>query len=209
MRFWNLVGVAAAALMVAACGGGGGEAVSSKVSFSGAVNFGDSLSDVGSYKVGTVAAVGGGKFTVNGTTAQNWTEILAKTYQLAAPCPAQTGLDGNPALGLSVPVVNNATCFSYAQGGARVTNPVGPGNKLLGGTNAALGQLTVPVSTQMSNHLAKVGGSYKGTELVTVMAGGNDLFIQMGVLWTQRFKMRASKWAKQGLSSLVMSKHWC
>jgi outer membrane lipase/esterase len=205
MRFWNLVGVAAAALMVAACGGGGGEAVSSKVSFSGAVNFGDSLSDVGSYKVGTVAAVGGGKFTVNGTTAQNWTEILAKTYQLAAPCPAQTGLDGNPALGLSVPVVNNATCFSYAQGGARVTNPVGPGNKLLGGTNAALGQLTVPVSTQMSNHLAKVGGSYKGTELVTVMAGGNDLFIQMGVVGATADAVLAGKAPASALDTAIQN----
>ncbi len=175
-----LVGAAAAALMLAACGGGGAGNQTPKASFTGFVNFGDSLSDVGSYKVGTVAALGGGKYTVNSATAQNWTEIVAKTYSQSAPCAAQTGLDGAAAQGFSVPVVNNATCFSYAQGGSRVTLPIGPGNKALGGGNAILGQLTVPVVTQIGNHLTKVGGSFTGKELVTVMAGGNDLFIQAG-----------------------------
>jgi phospholipase/lecithinase/hemolysin len=57
---------------------------------------------------------------------------------------------------------------------------VGPGNKLLGGGNAILGQLTIPVRSQIENHLARNGGAFKGTELVTVMAGGNDIFIQAG-----------------------------
>jgi outer membrane lipase/esterase len=141
------------------------------------------LSDVGSYKVGTVAALGGGKYTVNGPAALNWTEIVAKTYGLPAPCAAQTGLDGLAAQGFSVPVVNNANCFSYAQGGSRVTLQPGPGNKLLGGGNAVLGQLTVPVRDQMLAHLAKLpGGKFTGKELVTVMAGGNDVFIQGGTV---------------------------
>ncbi len=169
-----------AALMVAACGGGDAGDQTPKVSFSGMVNFGDSLSDVGSYAVGTVKAVGGGKYTVNSPTALIWTEIVAKQYKLAAPCAAQTGLDGAAQFGFAVPTVNNANCFSYAQGGSRVTLQPGPGNKLLGGGNAVLGQLTLPVKNQMENHLAKIGGSYKGTELVTVLAGGNDLFIQAG-----------------------------
>jgi outer membrane lipase/esterase len=168
-----------AALVLAACGGGAGDQTT-KASFTGLVSFGDSLSDVGSYKVGTVAALGGGKYTVNGPNALNWTEIVAKTYSLPAPCAAQTGLDGAAAQGFSVPVVNNATCFNYAQGGSRVTLQPGPGNKLLGGNNAILGQLTVPVRDQMTAHLAKVGGKYTGKELVTVMSGGNDIFIQGG-----------------------------
>ncbi|MBP7414077.1 MAG: hypothetical protein KA932_09405, partial [Giesbergeria sp.] len=55
---WALPVLAAAAL--AACGG------SDEPRYTSMVNFGDSLSDVGSYRVGSVAALGGGKFTVNG-----------------------------------------------------------------------------------------------------------------------------------------------
>jgi outer membrane lipase/esterase len=180
MKTWKYaLSALGTALVLAGCGGGGAGDQSLKANFSGMVNFGDSLSDVGTYKVGAVAALGGGKYTVNGPNSLNWTEIIAKTYGLAAPCAAQTGLDGS-GQGFAVPVTNIATCFSYAQGGSRVTSQPGPGNKLLGGGNAVLGQLTVPVLLQMQAHLAKNGGTYSGKELVTVMAGGNDLFIQSG-----------------------------
>jgi outer membrane lipase/esterase len=181
-KFKLIAATALAAAFLAACGGGGAGSQSTKASFTGFVNFGDSLSDVGTYKVGAVAALGGGKFTVNGANALNWTEIVAKTYSLPAPCAAQTGLDGLASQGFSVPVQNFANCFNYAQGGSRVTSQPGPGNKLLGGGNAILGQLTVPVKDQMLAHLAKVGGAYTGKELVTVMAGGNDVFIQGGTV---------------------------
>lgn len=150
--------------------------------FSALVSFGDSLSDVGTYAVGTVLAFGGGKYTVNSPTAQNWTEVMADRLNVAAPCAAQTGLDGDAMQGFSVAVTNFPNCTGYAQGGARVTNPVGPGNKLLGGANATLGQLTVPVVTQIQNHLAVKGGSFSGSEVVFVMAGGNDVFIQLGAV---------------------------
>lgn len=174
-----------AAFLVAACGG------SDRVTFSSMVSFGDSLSDVGTYKVGTVAALGGGLYTVNGisgaigsnpTPSKNWTELIAARLGQTAPCPAQTGLDGDAAQGFFVPVVNHSACRNYAQGGARVTHPVGPGNKLLGGGNAILGQLTVPVVTQISNHLGTVGGSFSGQELVTVAAGANDIFINLATI---------------------------
>lgn len=174
-----------AALLVAGCGGNKG------VDFSSMVSFGDSLSDVGTYKVGTVAQLGGGLYTVNGisgaigaepTPSKNWTELIAARIGQAAPCPAQTGLDGDASQGFAVAVVNHNNCRNYAQGGARVTHPVGPGNKLLGGGNAILGQLTVPVVTQISNHLAIVGGSFSGQELVTVAAGANDIFINLGTI---------------------------
>jgi outer membrane lipase/esterase len=168
---WGAIG---ASLLVAACGGGGDGGQTARVSFQSMVTFGDSLSDVGTYKVGTVAALGGGKYIINSASAKNWTELIAAQYALPAPCAAQTGLDGAAAQGFSVPVVNHTECRNYAQGGARVTNPVGPGNKLLGGSNAILGQLTVPVVTQISNHLGVVGGSFSGKELIAVMAGGND-----------------------------------
>ena len=80
-----------AALALSACGGGGSD-TATKLSFSSMVSFGDSLSDVGTYKVGAIAAVGGGKWTVNGTTTGpvNWTELLASQLNLPAPCAAQT-----------------------------------------------------------------------------------------------------------------------
>lgn len=175
------------ASILAACGGSSGGDQTVKVKFTSQVSFGDSLSDVGSYAVGTVAALGGGKFTINGDntatsptlTGKNWTELMASQFGLAAPCAAQTGLNGTASLGFSVPVVNHAGCLSYAQGGARVTAPVGPGNALLG---SPLGALTVPVTTQIQNHLAATGGAFSGNEVVLIMAGGNDALYQLSAL---------------------------
>lgn len=176
----------AVAAMLAGCGGSDRSDQTAKVKFNAQVSFGDSWSDVGSYAVGQVAALKGGKYTINDVgvdgknAAKNWTELMADKFGLPAPCAAQTGLDGSAALGFSVPVVNHPGCTSYAQGGARITNPVGPRNKLLGPARGGqLGQLTVPLVTQIQNHLAAVGGSYKGDEIVFVAGGGNDLTIQL------------------------------
>lgn len=177
-NFHRLILCVGTAVLVAACGGGGDGDQSPKVAFTSMVNFGDSLSDVGTYKVGTVAALGGGMYSVNSATAKNWTQLLASQLGVSTPCPYETGLDGDAAQGFAVIPIFNTACKNYAQGGARVTNPVGPGNKLLGGANAILGQLTVPLATQVANHLGVVGGAFSGTELVTVMAGGNDAIIQ-------------------------------
>lgn len=187
MRQYKFALTALAAAVLAGCGGGGGGAgdQSVKIKFTQQVSFGDSLSDVGTYGVGTVSNVfHGGKYTVNSLapSAQNWTELMAAQLGQPAPCPAQTGLNGLAAQGFSVPVANHTGCFGYAQGGARVTNPVGPGNALLGGGNAVIGQLTVPVITQIQNHLAASGGKFSGTEVVFVLAGANDLFIQLATM---------------------------
>lgn len=176
-----------AAAVLAGCGGASGGDQTLKVKYTAQVSFGDSLSDVGSYAVGTVLAKGGGKFTINGDntkinpelTGKNWTEHLAAQFSLAAPCAAETGLEGNALKGLAVPRVKHAGCYGYAMGGSRVTNPVGPNNKL---TGSELGALTVPVVTQIANHLAVSGGKFSGTEAVFVMAGGNDVLYQLGVL---------------------------
>ena len=170
---------AALAWGLSGCGGGADGNQQLSTSYTSLVSFGDSLSDVGTYKVGGIVAMGGGKYTVNSASAKNWTELLAAQMGLPAPCAAQTGLNGDVNYGFNVPVVNTVACLNYAQGGARVTNPVGPGNKYLGGANATLGQLTVPVVTQITNHLSKTGGTFSGKELVTVMAGGNDVFINL------------------------------
>jgi phospholipase/lecithinase/hemolysin len=48
-------------------------------------------------------------------------------------------------------------------------------------TSLAIGQLTVPVKDQIDMHLANVI-QFSGTELVTVMAGGNDVLQQLAPL---------------------------
>ena len=177
-----LAGLAAAGLL-AACGGGDtGVASSNTTGFNALVSFGDSLSDTGTYSVGTVALLGGGRYTVNtgdpAKPAKIWLDLVAAQYGLPAPCSATTGLNSRPPFGAPVAVVNTTTCRNYAQGGSRVTAPVGPGHAALPDSSGGLvGQLTYPVVTQIANHLALVGGSFSGRELVTVMAGGNDAFM--------------------------------
>jgi phospholipase/lecithinase/hemolysin len=195
------------ALILAACGGGGGggseggggmvlAADAPQVSpprFAAQVTFGDNVADVGSYAVGSIAGLGGGKFTVNGDASvyrpelngKTWTELLAPVFGLPAPCAAQTGLQGSAVQGLSVPVVNHPGCYGYAQGGARISEPVGLGNAA---TGSGLGQLTVPVMTQVANHLAVTGGRFQGNEIVFVMAGEGDVL----ALWSQ---LSAGAWA--------------
>jgi len=122
----------------------------------------------------------------------NWTEFLSATLGLAAPCAAETGLNTIQAVVGAPPVPatfhdasTGGTCTNYAQGGARVTNPVGPGNALLFNASVpstysnAIGQLTVPVQTQIANYLAHNGGKFTNDQLVTVFAGGNDIFINV------------------------------
>ncbi|UVW28365.1 SGNH/GDSL hydrolase family protein [Massilia sp. H6] len=189
MRQTTLALALLTAAVLAACGGtspGGGDQTQ-KIRFTQQVSFGDSLSDVGTYAVGAVKTAGGGKFTINGDgTAKSpdlngkiWVDFLAAELKLPAPCAAQTGLVGNAAMGFSVPIVQHLTCFNYAQGGSRVTNPVGPGNPF---TNSPIGQTTVPLVTQVANHLARTGNKFSGTELVTLLSGGNDVLMQLNTL---------------------------
>ncbi len=194
MRTWKYaLSALGTALVLAGCGGGGGgETSTSSVGFTSMVSFGDSLSDVGTYKVGAIAAVGGGKWTVNSATAQNWTELISAQYKLPAPCAAQTGLLSIIPQLPAVAVQNFPACRNYAQGSSRVTSPAGPnsvaiqqailqatGSPVAAAQAAGIGLMALPVVNQMANHLANVGGTYNGKELVTVFAGGNDIFLNL------------------------------
>lgn len=167
-------------LLLVACGGGDDDAPS----YSSVVTFGDSLSDVGTYRTAGMAALGGGKFTVN--DGDIWVELVAKDRGLTPPCAAEIGLESSGAVAsLAQASSFQDACFGYAQGGARVTNPIGPNNKallLLGSPDGQYGQLTVPVATQVARHLAKVGGRFSGGELVLVLAGGNDVFMNLAAV---------------------------
>ena len=182
MRQTNFALALLTAAILSACGGSDNDSASTspvaKPQFKAQVNFGDSLSDVGTYKVGAIAQLGGGKYTINGDrttvnpafTGKVWPELVATQLGLPASCAAQTGLEGS-GTGFNVPVINYPSCFNYAQGGSRVTEVAGPGNKLYSPT---VGQLTRPITEQIDRHLAKIGGKFNGTEAIFVMAGGND-----------------------------------
>lgn len=184
IRTWTAVAVASA--LLAACGGGGSDtpdtvapagAPTTKGNFVSVVSFGDSLSDAGAYTPATSATGNGqapfigGRFTTNATGSTVWVENVATSLGLvitphevgfagaSAKCPAAA----NPALANS--------CTAYGMGGARVTDPNGIGK--------SGGALTVPVKTQIANHLARFG-NFKGTELVLVLAGANDVLTQFG-----------------------------
>jgi phospholipase/lecithinase/hemolysin len=83
------------------------------------------------------------------------------------------------------PVQNFASCFNYAQGSSRVSSSgTGPNGVALqtafGEQN--LGFMAISLLQQFNDHLAKVGGRYAFTDLVTVNGGGNDLFMQLGAV---------------------------
>lgn len=185
MKVRTLISVAALAI-VTACGGD--PTPPPPAPFTALVSFGDSLSDVGSYRTPAIAAVGGGQYTVNGASIDgsptiNWTEWMSELLEMPAPCAARTGLESSgPLAQLAAPAADHPGCVNYAQGGARVTDPVGPWNKALlglGDPSGYLGQLTEPVSAQVSNHLLRSGGRFAEGEFVTVWAGANDLFMQL------------------------------
>ena len=196
-KFHVLTTALAAAAFLAGCGGDSAGDQSPRVGFTRMVNFGDSLSDVGTYDVGVVKLQGGGHFSINGQGATgllyiNWTEFLAATLKLSQPCAAETGL--TPFVG-AVPIVgdetptfhdasNGGSCLNYAQGGSRVTLQPGPGNVALfhptdpSTAGNALGALTIPVHDQIQNYLNHNGQAFSPSALVTVLAGANDVFVQ-------------------------------
>ena len=194
--FRSLSPWAFSALLLAACGGGDPNvpgsgspagAPTTKGTFTAVVSFGDSLSDIGAYAPATslAGAAGtppffGGKFTTNetsnGTPDANplgkvWVENLATSLGLIVT-PAQVGFGPSSVMcpAAAVPALAS-TCTGYGQGGSRVTDPNGIGH--------STGALTVPMVTQIANHLARFT-SFKASDLILVYGGNNDVFTQFG-----------------------------
>ncbi len=203
---------ALSALLLAACGGGDPDvpgtgspagAPTTKGTFTAVVSFGDSLSDIGSYAPATSLAGNftppyfGGKFTTNETSdgqpdanplGKVWVENLAASLGIVVT-PAEVGFGPSsvkcPAA--AVPALA-PTCTGYGQGGSRVTDPNGIGH--------STGALTVPVVTQIANHLARFG-SFKSSDLIFVYAGSNDVFTQFGAFATAAATIQAQAAAGQ------------
>ena len=96
--------------------------------------FGDSLSDVGTYKVGPIAEVGGGKFTTN--PGPVWAETIGLLFG-AQVTPFRQGFGG-------VSQIVGGTGF--AMGGARVSQQPGVGCDPDPQTGACTAALTIPVT---------------------------------------------------------------
>jgi phospholipase/lecithinase/hemolysin len=208
-HFKLLATVLGAALLVAACGGGGNGDQSPAIKYSAVVTFGDSLSDPGAYNVGGIKALGGGMFTVNGiggavgadpVPSYTWAQLVSAAAIGKVSCAAREG-------GFTVPVEIKAGCTNYAQGGSRVSDPRGPGNTApVGDTGAGdfSGALTEPVVTQVVNFLAaSTNNRFTGTELVTVLAGANDLFGQATILTDAATATGAAAGATAFATSLI------
>jgi len=160
------------------------------------IAFGDSLTDGGTYTVWASyaasgqprftdlaslesAAIWGGKFTTN--PGKVWVEHLALTYGYPIK-PAM--LMGGTQASVNLLQAGCSTCTNYAQGGSRVTLQPGIGNRGTAAgatnydrTNAFNGASTIPVKEQIDIHLG-VEGKFKAGDLVVVLAGANDIFIQ-------------------------------
>lgn len=202
-RRWHIAALAAAALIVAGCGGGTTDSplASRVVVFGDSLSDVGTYTPATSIPRALGLATGGapyfaGKFTTNTfteytlppagstrssntNTANIWVEwIAARVGVPITPAMAGFGPD-TPQTRVACPAAATSpalagSCTGYAQGGARVTNPAGvnnPNGTGLVGTNPTL--ITLPVVTQVANHLASFGG-FDGSEIVLVWAGAND-----------------------------------
>ncbi|MFT3666829.1 SGNH/GDSL hydrolase family protein [Piscinibacter sp.] len=199
--FRSVAPLALAAALLAACGGGDPDvpgsgspsgAPTTKGNFTALISFGDSLSDVGTYSpVPAQFGIPGGKFTTNSSTSTIWVENVAAALGLLVT-PAQVGFNGQavncPAAANPNPVIAKS-CTAYGQGGSRVSDPNGIGHDPATGAGA----LTVPVSTQIANHLANpaFGGRFADTDLIMVYVGSNDVFTQFGIFAAKAGQIQA------------------
>jgi phospholipase/lecithinase/hemolysin len=132
------------------------------------VVFGDSLSDVGTYKVGAIAQVGGGKFTTN--PGPVWSETIGILLR-SRVTPYRLGFDG------AVQILGGN---GFAMGGSRVSEQPGIGcNPDSSGHCTAA--LTIPVKQQIADYLTSHGDHFSGDPLVFLFAGANDIFYQLGM----------------------------
>ncbi len=172
--------------------------------FKNFVVFGDSLSDDGAYTLAAWTVYGfptppfslpyakGGQFTVNGAATGNWTGVLAQTLgiglapnvvgyssggtttfmtptgptvsQASATCAFNTAPAGSP-----------EDCTNFAQGGSMVFTADGIGH--------STGALTFPVTQQLQNYLGEFG-SFNSSQLISVLAGNNDIFAALSAVQT-------------------------
>jgi phospholipase/lecithinase/hemolysin len=134
------------------------------------VVFGDSLSDVGTYRVGLVAQVGGGKYTTN--PGPIWSETIALLFGTRLTPYLQGGF------GVAPTTVGGT---SFAMGGARVFDEPGYGCGRDPATGQCRAQLARSVAHQLNDYLA-AHQQFTADQLVLVLAGPNDIFYHLDIV---------------------------
>ncbi len=170
MRMTKFLAATALTVLLAACGAGS-EGSSADPKFGSVISFGDSLSDAGAYRAGNIAAAGGGKFTSN--PGPVWIENVAQLYGITITSNKVGGFGVTP---VTCP---KPSCTAYGQGGSRVTSQPGIGNSDSLAVNS--GAQTVPMATQINDHLAQHGGTFGSNDLIFVWGGNNDIFTWFGL----------------------------
>lgn len=157
--------ILAATVALSGCGGSSPSPNVNRV-----IMFGDSLSDLGTYKNRSIAfgVPDGGKFTVN--PGPLWIENVAAYYGTTISLNRTAGFN-------SAPKIEGGT--GYAEGGARVSQQPGSNNTdEIAGLNS--GASTLPVKDQITAHLSQ-RGAFTSTDLVLVWVGSNDVFRPVGI----------------------------
>jgi phospholipase/lecithinase/hemolysin len=131
--------------------------------------FGDSLSDVGTYRVGPIAQVGGGKFTTN--PGPVWPETIGVLLGTQVT-PFRQGFAGESQ------VIGGT---GFAMGGSRVSQQPGVGCDPSPTTGACRAELTIPVTEQIRDYLGANNQSFTRGQMVFVFAGANDVLFQLAV----------------------------
>ncbi|MCY0388146.1 SGNH/GDSL hydrolase family protein [Robbsia sp. Bb-Pol-6] len=160
-------------LMLAGCGGGHDGSTTSSTAAGGVdlqvVSFGDSLSDVGTYAGTGSAGFVRGRYTTN--PGEVWTQKVAEYYG-GTLTAAYLGGYGTPLVA--------STGLGYAQGGSRVTDPIGESHATTSATDYSAAT-TVPIVTQVQEYLS-AHGTFNANQLVLINGGANDIFIQATTL---------------------------
>ena len=138
---------------------------------------GDSLSDGGTYSQGVQAGGGGLLPAIQYRFLTNAPDGSSLTY--AGFLGNQLGLTVAPNVFSAVPLAGLAEVplggTNYAEGGSRITDPVGIGN------NISLGITTLPMVTQVDRLLADKP-VLDANDLVILWGGSNDVFSQFGAV---------------------------
>ncbi|MGI4861508.1 MAG: SGNH/GDSL hydrolase family protein [Janthinobacterium lividum] len=162
-----------ALLMLAGCGGGHDSSSTTSTAAGGVtlqvVSFGDSLSDVGTYAGTGSAGFVRGRYTTN--PGEVWTQKVAEYYG-GTLTAAYLGGYGQALVA--------STGLGYAQGGSRVTDPIGESHATTSAADYSAAT-TVPITTQVQNYLS-AHSTFNANQLVLINGGANDIFIQATAL---------------------------
>jgi outer membrane lipase/esterase len=158
-RAW-LVAACASALLLAACGGG---SVESQLSPSRVIAFGDAMGDVGQ---------AGARYTVNDGSVNNWTQVVAESYDRTLTPSASGGLSfarGNARVTAKPDAAGNSGTLTIAEQISAFLASGAPGDDDLiivsGGTSDVITQVRLALEGSQTSDQALANVDQAGREL--------------------------------------------